>query len=77
MTHLAKNRHSTKWPSANIINSLKHILLEIKELNYDIYTYMHKRQSHILKMQFYLQQKGRANGTTALTRGPRGPESLS
>ena len=37
MTHLAKSSHSTKWPSTNIINSLKHILLEI---NYNIYTYI-------------------------------------
>ena len=28
VTHLAKNSHSTKWPSTNILNSLKHMLLE-------------------------------------------------
>ena len=50
------------WPSTNIINSLKHIIHEIKELNYNIYTYIHKRQTYILKMQFRLKYRGRANG---------------
>ena len=31
------------WLSTNIINSRKHIIHEIKELNYNIYTYIHKR----------------------------------
>ena len=50
------------WPSTDIINSRKHIIHEIKELNYNIYTYIHKRQAHILKMQFHLKYRGRANG---------------
>ena len=54
MTHLAKSSHSTKWPSTNIINSLKHILLEI---NYNIYTYIQNSKNVVLS---------RANGITAL-----------
>ena len=49
------------WPSTNIINSRKHIIHEIKELNYNIYTYIHKRQTYILKMQFHLKYRSRAN----------------
>ena len=56
------NSHSTMLPSTNIINSRKHIIHEIKELNYNIYTYIHKRQTYIPKMQFHLKYIGRANG---------------
>ena len=38
MTHLAKISHSTKWPSTNILNSLKtHVIEKSKNI---IYTYI-------------------------------------
>ena len=53
VTHLAKISHSTKWPSTNILNSLKtHVIEKSKNI---IYTYIHNRHTYILKMQFYLK----------------------
>ena len=47
VTHLAKISHSTKWPSTNILNSLKtHVIEKSKTI---LYAYIHNRHTYILK----------------------------
>ena len=62
MTHLAKISHSTKWPSINILNSLKtHVIEKSKNI---IYTYIHNRHKYILK-NAVLSKIKRSNGIIA------------
>ena len=62
MTHLAKISHSTKWPSTNILNSLKtHVIEKSKNI---IYTYIHNRHTYILK-NAVLSKIKRSNGIIA------------
>ena len=62
VTHLAKISHSTKWPSTNILNSLKtHVVEKSKNI---IYTYIHNRHTYILK-NAVLSKIKRSNGITA------------
>ena len=49
VTHLAKISHSTKWPSTNILNSLKtHVIEKSKNI---IYTYIHNRHTYLGKRE--------------------------
>ena len=62
VTHLAKISHSTKWPSTNILNSLKtHVIEKSKNI---IYTYIHNRHTYILK-NAVLSKIKRSNGIIA------------
>ena len=62
VTHLAKISHSTKWPSTNILNSLKkHVIEKSKNI---IYTYIHNRHTYILR-NAVLSKIKRSNGIIA------------
>ena len=62
VTHLVKIGHSTKWPSTNILNSLKtHVIEKSKNITY---TYIHNRHTYILK-NAVLSKIKRSNGIIA------------